>query len=258
MPLLHEDEPSPVKVLGPQGASDFFLTADHAGRALPRRLGSLGLTDEALRRHIAWDIGIAEVTAALSAKLDATAILQTYSRLAVDCNRPVQARDAIPLKSEATDIPGNRDLGESEITERYEAIFSPYHRAIETALDARAAAGRKTIFLAMHSFTPVYLGVKRPMHIGILYNRDRRLAEILLDLLLSEGDLIVGDNEPYSVSDLSDYGIPTYGEKRGLPHAEIEIRQDLIGDPVGAAEWADRLARVFLAAAGVLEASGCP
>lgn len=244
--LLAPDEPSPVRVLREQGASDLFLTADHAGRAIPRSLGTLGLADSELVRHIGWDIGIADVTQRLSASLDATAVLQTYSRLVIDCNRDPSVASAMPEVSELTEIPGNRDLTDGQRAARREAIFDPYHARIRALLDARNAAGRRTVYIAMHSFTPVFKGESRAMEVGVLYNRDPRLASILLELLRAEGDLAVGDNAPYAVSDITDYGVPTHAEKRGLPHVEIEIRQDLIADAAGQAAWAERFHRLLL------------
>jgi predicted N-formylglutamate amidohydrolase len=250
--LLEVDEPAAVQLLRPNAASQFLLTADHAGRAIPRRLGTLGLSAGHLKRHIAWDIGIAAVTEQLSHLLDATAVLQRYSRLVIDCNRPPHAADSIPLRSEDTEIPGNAGLPAAQRVQRRQEIFEPYHAQIRSLLDARLAAGRPTILLAMHSFTPIYRGQTRPMQIGILYHRGRALASLLLELLRQEPGLTVGDNAPYSVSDETDYGIPEHGEKRGLVHAEIEIRQDLIGDAAGAAAWAGRLALLFRRAAALL------
>ena len=243
--LLDEDEPEPVRVLREAGGSDFFLTADHAGRTIPRRLGTLGLPESERARHIGWDIGIAGVTEHVSAALDATAVFQTYSRLVVDCNRGHGVDSSIPTVSETTAIPGNRDLSPEERTARQREIFVPYHARIRALLDARADAGRRTVLVAMHSFTPVFKGESRPMHAGVLYNRDQRLARILLALLRAEGDLQVGDNAPYSVSDSTDYTIPMHGERRGLAHVEIEIRQDLITDEAGQAAWAVRLTRLL-------------
>ncbi len=243
--LLARDEPSPVRVLNSEGKSDFVLTADHAGRAIPRRLGTLGLAERELARHIAWDIGIAGVTERLAAALDAPAVMQTYSRLVIDCNRPPDAASSIPTISETTDIAGNRDISGHERAARQREIFAPYHECIRELLNRRAWAGRRSVLIAMHSFTPVYKGEQRPMQAGVLYNRDPRLARILLELLRGEGDLSVGDNAPYAVSDATDYTVPTHGERRGLPHVELEIRQDLIADAAGQAEWAGRLARLL-------------
>ena len=244
--LLDSDEPNPVRVLRPDGASPLFLTADHAGRAIPRRLRQLGVPDTEMDRHIAWDIGIAGVTEHLSALLDATAVLQTYSRLAIDCNRDPAWPSAMPEVSEYTPIPGNVGLTEADRAARVAAIFTPYHDRIRALLDARA--GRRTVFVAMHSFTPSFKGERRDMHVGVLFNRDVRLANVMLDLLRREGDLIVGANEPYAITDDSDYSVPTHAARRGLLHVEIEIRQDLIADPKGQRAWTERFARLLVAA----------
>jgi predicted N-formylglutamate amidohydrolase len=247
-PLLAADEPAPVELLNEAGGSVFLLAADHAGRAIPRRLGTLGLGEAELGRHMAWDIGIAGVGRELSQRLDAPLLLQTYSRLVIDCNRDPGVASSIPEISETTEIPGNSGLSAADRQARIAAIFRPYHDAIAAALDRRAAAGRATVLVALHSFTPVYKGVARPWHAGVLFNRDDRLAQPLLALLRAEGDLVVGENEPYSVSDLTDYTVPMHGERRGLPHLEIEIRQDLIAEPAGQAAWAARLSQLLPAA----------
>jgi predicted N-formylglutamate amidohydrolase len=246
--LLEPDEPDPVALENESGDSVFFLTCEHAGRAFPRRLGRLGLPEAETLRHIAWDIGIGAVGRELSRLLNATVILQTYSRLVIDCNRDPKVPSSIPEISEATEIPGNRGLDEAERAARVDAIFRPYHNAIAAALDRRAAADRASVLVALHSFTPVFKGVARPWHVAVLFNRDPRLAHALAELLRAEGDLMVGENEPYRVSDLTDYTVPVHGERRGLPHVEIEVRQDLITDPAGQREWADRLGRLLPAA----------
>jgi predicted N-formylglutamate amidohydrolase len=246
--LLEPDEPNPVTLENESGDSVFFLTCEHAGRAFPRRLGRLGLPEAETLRHIAWDIGIGAVGRELSLLLNAAVILQTYSRLVIDCNRDPKVPSSIPEISEATEIPGNRSLDEAERAARVDAIFRPYHDAIAAALDRRAAADRTSVLVALHSFTPVFKGVSRPWHVAVLFNRDPRLAHALAVLLRADGSLMVGENEPYRVSDLTDYTVPVHGERRGLPHVEIEIRQDLITDPSGQREWAERLARLLPAA----------
>jgi predicted N-formylglutamate amidohydrolase len=243
--LLADTDPPPLRVLCPEGGSDFLLTADHAGRAVPRSLGDLGVPPGEWERHIAWDIGIAAVTERLSRALDATAVLQTYSRLVIDCNRRPDWESSIPVVSEHTEIPGNLGISQDERAARRREIFDPYHQQIAMLLDRRATSDRRTVLVAMHSFTPVFKGETRNVEVGVLYNRDIRLAAIMLDLLRAEGDLAVGDNAPYAITDTSDYTVPTHGEARGLPHVEIEIRQDLIADPVGQDAWAARLARLL-------------
>ena len=150
--------------------------------------------------------------------------------------------------SEFTEIPGNRNLSRADRAARVAAIFTPYQNRITALLDARQAAGRRTVLVAMHSFTPNFKGERRDMQVGVLYNKDATLARIMLDLLRAEGDLIVGDNAPYAITGDSDYGIPVHGEQRGLPHVEIEIRQDLIADDIGQSEWAARFARLLTTA----------
>jgi predicted N-formylglutamate amidohydrolase len=254
--LLTTEDPAPVRMLRPQGRSDFLLTGDHAGRAIPPRLGDLGLPDSERARHIAWDIGIAGVTERLSEVLDATAVLQTYSRLVIDCNRQPGLDSSIPTISELTPIPGNEGLSAEEREARRREIFAPYHACIAELIEARNAAGRRIVLISMHSFTPVFKGIPRQVEVGVLYNRDARLPHILLDLLRAEGDLAVGDNEPYAVGDLSDYTVPVHAERRGLAHVEIEIRQDLIADEAGQAAWAARLARLLPAADARLRETG--
>ena len=246
--LLDPDELGPVTLENEGGSSAFFLTCDHAGRAIPRRLDSLGVPEHERQRHIAWDIGIGAVGRQLSQLLDATVILQTYSRLVIDCNRDPNVPSSIPEISETTEIPGNRDLGEAARQTRVAAIFRPYHNAVAAALDRRATEGRASVLVALHSFTPVFKGIARPWHVAVLFNRDPRLAHALAELLRAEGAFFVGENEPYAVSDLTDYTVPVHGERRGLPHVEIEIRQDLIAEPAGQREWAERLARLLPAA----------
>jgi predicted N-formylglutamate amidohydrolase len=249
--LLAAEDPSPVRVLRETGTSDLFLTADHAGRVIPASLKDLGVSETERQRHIAWDIGIAGVTERLSELLDATAVFQTYSRLVIDCNRDPSWPTAMPEVSEYTPIPGNENLSAQARQARVAEIFTPYHDRIRTLLDARA--NRRTLLVAMHSFTPSFKGESRAMQVGMLYNKDPRLALILLDLLRQEGDLTVGDNAPYAVTEDSDYGIPTHGEKRGLPHIEIEIRQDLIATPDGQQAWATRFARLLTTASSLLQ-----
>ncbi len=245
IPLLATDEPSPWHIEQAEGASPWFLICDHAGTRIPRRLGTLGLDPMALASHIAWDIGAAAVACRLGAVLDATVILQPYSRLVIDCNRPPRSMDAIVDLSERTVIPGNQNVTTADAAAREREIFAPYHARISALLDERRQRGQPTLLLALHSFTPVYLGVARPWHVGVLYNRDARLAHILARALVNEGDLVVGDNQPYAVSDETDYAIPHHGEARGLAHVELELRQDLIYDADGQAAWAQRLARLL-------------
>ena len=218
---------------------------DHASQRIPRRLGDLGLAAAELQRHIAWDIGALAVARRVAATLDAALVAQNYSRLVIDCNRDPKVPSSIPVVGESTDIPGNVGLRPEEAAARRAEIFDPYHAHIGTLLDERQAAGRATILVAQHSMTNLFKGVRREMHAAVLYNRDRRFAGLVLDALRREAGVVVGDNQPYFVSDETDFTIPRHGEARGLPHVEIEIRQDLISDEAGQEEWARRLCRVL-------------
>src|SRR3954447_19526956 len=243
--LLGSEEVPPVLEVNAAGRSPFLLTCDHYGRTIPRILGDLGLPASEFTRHIAWDPGIAGVADALSKHLDAHLIAQRYSRLVIDCNRPPAAASSIPRISEATVIPGNEGLTRDATEARRRGIFDPYHRRIAEVIDRRLRNGIPTVLVSLHSFTPVYAGIARPWHIGTLYNRDTTLPPLVLKLLRAEADLVVGDNEPYAVSNETDYTIPVHGEMRGLMNTGIEIRQDLIADQAGEKSWADRLARIF-------------
>lgn len=243
-PLIQPGEPAAFEVLESDGRCPFLFTADHAGRYLPKSLGNLGVADSELTRHIAWDIGIAEVSRLVAAHFNAFLILQPYSRLVIDCNRPPEVDSSIATVSEHTEIPGNVGLTAQQRQERRTAIFDPYHARIEAELARRDEAGQPTVVIAMHSFTPCYKGSNRIWQVGVLYNRDSRLALRLREVLVAEG-LVVGDNEPYFVSDDSDYGIPRYGEQRGNLHVELEIRQDLISDADGQRRWSEILCRAL-------------
>ena len=245
MPLLTADEPVAFTMERPQGRSEFLLVCDHASRLVPHSLGSLGLDETQLASHIAWDIGAAGVARQLSAALDATLLLQSYSRLVIDCNRPPGSATSIPTRSEYVRIAANESLPAAEAAARVAEIFTPYHAAISTVLEQRRVAGTRTLLVAMHSFTPVYLGQARPWKIGLMYRKDRRLGRALLELLRQDNSLHAGENQPYAISDDTDYTIPVHGEARGLPHVGIEIRQDLIADTHGQQEWATRLAHLL-------------
>jgi predicted N-formylglutamate amidohydrolase len=247
-PCLSATDPPPFAVERAGETSAFVLTCDHAGRRLPARLGNLGLSDAELGSHVAWDIGAAGLARQLAAALDAFLILQTYSRLVIDCNRPLESPQSIVTQSERTAIAANRAVSPADAQGRARDIFHPYHDRIRAELDGRLARRQPTVLVALHSFTPVFDGVARPWHAGVLYGRDARLGRVLLDLLRAEQGLVIGDNQPYNVSDDSDYAIPVHGEQRGIPHVELEIRNDLIADEAGQARWSTRLANALVRA----------
>lgn len=238
--------PAPVEVLNEDGRSPFVLLCEHASNHIPPRYAGLGLAGEDLTRHIAWDIGAAAVTRALVARLDAPAFLGTASRLLLDLNRPSDSPTFIPARSEATDIPGNHDLDATERQARIDALHTPYHARVAAHLDARAAAGRPTRIVTIHSFTPVFHGAGRPWHAGVLFAAARDFATAIMAGLARDPVLVIGENEPYGIDRGEDYAIPVHGDDRGLPACLIEIRQDLLSDKDGIADWANRLAAVLV------------
>jgi predicted N-formylglutamate amidohydrolase len=254
--LLAADEPPPVLEERRAGASSFVIVVDHAGARIPRRLQGLGLPAAELERHIAYDIGSLALARRVAALLDAPLIAQNYSRLVIDCNRDPTVATSIPEMSEYTAIPGNMGRPPEELAARRAEIFDPYHAHIRALLDERRAAGRPTILVAQHTMTDVFKGRRRHMHGAILYNRDRRFAGLVLERLREERELVFADNEPYFVSDETDFTIPHHGEARGLPHVEIEIRQDLVCDAAGQSAWAERVARALEAAGRAFSAGG--
>ena len=244
---LTGDDPRPFYRIGPASAHPHFvLVCDHASNAVPAHMERLGLDQAELDRHIGWDIGAAMVTRALSALLDAPAYLSGYSRLVVDCNRPVGSHTAMPAVSDGTVVPANRSIAPEEAAARTDAFFRPYHDAIAACLDRAIGFGAVPILVAVHSFTPVFDGFARPWEVGLLYEHDDRLVQPLKEALAAlRPGLTIGDNEPYAIVGPSDYSIPVHGQGRGLPHIEIELRQDLIGTQEGAEAWAETLAVAF-------------
>ncbi len=243
--LLGDGDPPVFHVENPTGSSPCVLTCDHAGRAIPRRLGDLGLPPEVLSTHVAWDIGVAALGRRLAARLDAVMIAQSYSRLVIDANRPPGMPDSIATRSERTVIAANEGLSAADVRQRVEEVFLPYHQRIRDELDARRGLGRPGVLVALHSFTPVFMDDARRWHAGVLYGRDPRLARLVLDELRRDGALVVGENEPYAVSDATDYSIVVHGEQRGIPHVELEIRQDLLATDADVQAWAERLGRAL-------------
>jgi predicted N-formylglutamate amidohydrolase len=246
--LLSTEDPPPFQILNPQGASPFLLIGDHAGNAVPAALGQLGLTENELARHIAWDIGVAGLGERLSATLDAVFVRQTYSRLVVDCNRDPQSPEAMPALSDGTVVPANQGLAPSDRAARVREIHEPYQAAIAAELARRDTAGRESVLVSLHSFTPAMQGIARPWQIGVLYScGNTSFAMSVLRLLKAGGDLVVGDNEPYAM-DGTDHTVPRHAFAARRPYVEIEIRQDLLASPEHQAEWSDRLATSFVPA----------
>ncbi len=247
-PLLQPGDPAVYAVERVEGRSPILITGDHAGRCIPRRLGRLGLSERELLSHVAWDPGVDGLATRLSECLDAFLILQNYSRLVIDANRPPGAFDSIPTLSERTRISANEGLPQRHARQRFQEVFQPYHERIGGELDARRRRSQPSVLVSLHSFTPVYLDEERPWHVGVLYGRDPRLGRLVWEGLRSDGALLVGENEPYAVSDESDYTIIVHGERRRIPHVELEIRQDLLISESDQQTWAERLADVLMKA----------
>ena len=241
--LLEPDEPLPYEIVNPQGKAPLVLTCDHASAFIPRKLQALGLDEACLSRHIAWDIGIAEVTRHLARRLDAPAVLSNFSRLVIDPNRQLGVPSSIVEESDGVPIPGNQSLLPEATARRVESFFEPYHAAVTQVIDRQMAEGVSPLLVAMHSFTPVMNGFERPWKIGILWNRDPRLPLALIEKVASQG-VTVGDNEPYSGRDGHGYSQQRHGDERRLANALIEVRQDLIDTNQGGEHWS-----AFLAAA---------
>jgi len=250
MKVLSPRDPEPVELVNAGGVSPFVLSCEHAGRAIPENLGDLGVQAADMERHIAYDIGAEGVSRRLSAALDAPLVLQRYSRLVIDCNRPFDAPDCMPAVSDGTAVPANAGLAEEARRQRFAAIHEPFHDTLAGLLDRRGEAGQPAVLVSVHSFTPrLKGGPQRPWALGVLSNRDDSFADAFLSAFQAANpNIISAHNEPYVVDDLSDYTIPVHGERRGLPHLLLEIRNDLIADEAGQSRWAKLVAEALVAA----------
>lgn len=243
--LLSRGEPPAVEAVNAGGRAAFLLVCDHASRRVPQALDNLGLDDALMQRHIAWDIGAAEVARGLAQHFDAPLRATGYSRLVIDCNRALDDPSSIPEVSDGIAVPGNRGLGPAEVERRREALFRPYHRAVAAALARFREHGQVPGLVSIHSFTPVFDGVERPWHVGILWDWDPRVAVPLIEALGRQAGLVVGDNQPYSAREPRGYTVTAHAQSQGYPHVAIEVRQDLIDTHHGAAEWTARLAQAL-------------
>jgi predicted N-formylglutamate amidohydrolase len=234
----------PVEMIEGDPACGLLLLCDHASNALPAEYGSLGLPPQELARHIGWDIGAAEVTRILAARFGAPAILTTYSRLLIDPNRGADDPTLVMRISDGALVPGNARIDANEIARRTERFHRPYHQAIANRLDRILAGGVVPIVFSVHSFTPVWRGQRRPWQIAFLWDKDARVANAMIDHFRRDPALIVGDNEPYDGC-LEGDTLYQHATARGLPHALVELRQDLVATKEGALEWAERLAQAL-------------
>ena len=245
---LRDGDPSPIVVEKPEGRGRFVIVCDHASNLIPEDYKSFGFPVDALQTHIAWDPGALKVAQHLSARLDAPLIWPDVSRLIIDCNRAPDARSLIVVESEGRKIDANRALTPAERSRRITRIHAPYHLAIDARLARRKAARLPTAVVAIHSFTPVYLGKARPWQVGLVFDHDRRLADSVIRGLKTDPTLNIGINEPYAPADQVYYTVSRHAGPRGLPAVMIEIRNDEIADEAGQRAWADRLAKLLGAA----------
>ncbi len=236
--LLGPHDAPAVSILNPDGGAPVVLLCDHASNRIPAVLEDLGLDDAARSRHIAWDIGAAEVARHLAGLLDAPALLSGYSRLVVDCNRSVDDPTAMRQISDGTIVPGNRGLDENARARRAASCYWPYHSTVTATIERVAARGVVPAIISIHTCTPVIKDFERPWHIGVLSNTDRRMADLLITELSRDSALCVGDNQPYSGLDPHGYSIETHALPSGRPNVLLEIRQDLVDTQHGAQHWA--------------------
>ncbi|WP_217807837.1 N-formylglutamate amidohydrolase [Oceanibacterium hippocampi] len=229
------------------GASDIILICDHASRAVPADLADLGLETDLLWRHIAWDIGAADVARRLAGYLDAPAMLSCFSRLVIDPNRFLDDPSSIPEVSDGIEVPGNAGLDRAAREDRAARFFRPYHEAVSAMRSRVMARTKLPALVSVHSFTPVMDGFERPWHVGVLWDQDDRIAAPLLRHLRAESGLVIGDNQPYSARQPFGYSTETHAVAHGLPHVVLEIRQDLIDTRHGAETYARLLAEAFRA-----------
>lgn len=241
-PLIDADKGSPVEMENLDGSGDILLICEHAGNRIPRSLQNLGLDQAVLSSHVAWDPGAAEVSKAIARLLDAPLILQRFSRLVYDCNRPPDAASAMPERSEIFDIPGNLGLTEAARQRRTEAIYRPFREEIARHLDQKMKQGRAPAVVTIHSFTPVFHGQRRSVELGLLHDADTALADAMLDMSEDWADLKVRRNEPYGPKDGVTHTLQVDAITRGLSNVMIEIRNDLIKTPAEQTAMATRLA----------------
>lgn len=234
-----------VRVSNPDGKSAFVIVCDHASNRIPAELGTLGLDAESLVSHIAWDPGAIEVARALAETLDATLVESCVSRLVADCNRPFDAPDLIPERSELTVVPGNAGLSLAQRERRIALAHKPFHECLARVVNDRLRNGRATRLVSIHSFTPVFMDVARPWQVGVIHDGDMTLARPVIDALIADGALNVGENEPYSPADRVYYTLERHARALGLDAVMIEIRNDEIRTQAGQSSWSDRLAAIL-------------
>ena len=235
--LLGPNDLPAFDVINENGSAPFLLVCDHARNRIPESLKQLGVADWVLDKHVASDMGARDLTLALSKRFDAPAVLSNFSRLVIDPNRPIDSRAAFVRVSDGIAIPGNIELTPEDRQRRIDELFHPYHAAIETKLASFEQIGKVPALISIHTCTPVFDRVVRRWHIGVMWDKDPRLAKRVLAALAPVPDICVGDNEPYSGAHPHDFTIDNHAENNGYPCIGIEVRQDLVESPEGVEKW---------------------
>lgn len=251
--LFSDGDREAVTIVNRSATGPFLFTCDHACNHIPVRLGDMGMTPEQLQSHIAWDPGALQVGLELSSLFGSPLVYGGYSRLVVDLNRPPTSPGSMPVESAGTPIPGNQALGAFERRLRLDALFHPYHDAIEGLLTERQRSNLATNLVAIHSFTPDYPGETRPWHVGVIHRHDHGLGVALIEALREDEDVVVGDNLPFQIHDDGDATIPRHGEQRHLPNVLVELRQDTLATAADRDIWAKRLHRALQRAITISE-----
>ncbi|MDA8233177.1 MAG: N-formylglutamate amidohydrolase [Magnetospirillum sp.] len=245
-PAAAEPDPPPFRRVQGREDARVLVICDHASAAIPARYADLGLCGETRWAHVVWDIGAAAVALGLAERLGCPAVLSGVSRLVIDCNRKPGDPASIPVSSCGVPVPGNAGLSDAEADARAEAWFWPYHREIGAAIGRLRRNAAAPAIVSVHSFTPVMRGYRRPWHVGVLWNRDPRMAMPAIERLSDRSGMVVGDNQPYSGREIN-YSLDTHAGSAGLPHVSFEIRQDLLADAEGIGTWAGLLADTLTA-----------
>lgn len=252
-PLIDFDEPPAFELIRGAADSPIVILCDHARNKTPRCLGLMGVTEEVFEKHIAYDIGAESVARELQRLFHGFLVIAGYSRLIIDLNRHPGDGSAIPEISDNIEIPANKQLSPDQVIQRENALFWPYHNTVTEQINKIQDKGRTPIILSIHSFTPEYRGYKRPWHIGVLWDQEKRISEPLIESLQSEPDICIGDNEPYHARNPLGFTMDVHCERNGHPHVLLEIRQDLINDNEKAENWAQLIHRHL---AAVLQHTG--
>jgi len=228
----------PVLIENQQGKSRFVILCDHSSNNIPKKYDNLGISEAERQMHVAWDPGTLDVAKTLAQMFDAPLIYSTISRLVIDKNRSRDRNDLIPSTSEYIKISGNENISQTERQQRINDYHIPYHNAITNLLDEREELGINNVIMSIHSFTPTYMGIKRPWEIGLIPGIDERFTRAVFEALNENKEpMNVGWNEPYAADHGVHYTMDIHSDKRGLHGTMVEIRNNEIADEGGIDRW---------------------